>query len=461
MTPPCVGGPTSNPVHYPADRRLRVWVAPRWLALFAGLALLPVVAAWAQYLAVGLPHFPPPPAQTPEARADPFGFPLWLRLTHYANFLFMILLIRSGLSILMDHPRLYWSDHCTPGTEWLRTTPLAVPTDRVWTAKEDARYLSPWIGLPGYRHTVGLARHWHFLTAQAWLLTGLTAAGLLAATGQWRRLTPDSWEGAADAWRVFVHYGTFHMPVEPNGFYRYNALQQVSYFATMFVMAPLSVLTGVAMSPAVDARFGWYPRLFGGRQCAPVAALPDGGRVCRVHRRPRNHGRAHRPASEHEPHRSRGRRCRSGRVDPRADRGRRGGRGVCGRTPPVVASSAGRPDRGPVGNVARPRVRPPPLRPPRPLPPGGRFTALLAQRQAAGRSRMEALAADGFRDYRLRVSGLVENPLDLSLADLAELGKQVQVTLHHCIQGWSGIAEWGGVPLPGSSSGCGPGRKPE
>jgi DMSO/TMAO reductase YedYZ molybdopterin-dependent catalytic subunit len=57
------------------------------------------------------------------------------------------------------------------------------------------------------------------------------------------------------------------------------------------------------------------------------------------------------------------------------------------------------------------------------------------------------LARDGFRDYRLRVGGLVGNPLDLSLDELRELDKQEQITMHHCIQGWSGIAEWGGAPL--------------
>ena len=43
-------------------------------------------------------------------------FPACLRITHYVNFFFLILLIRSGLQILMDHPRLYWNLHCTPGT---------------------------------------------------------------------------------------------------------------------------------------------------------------------------------------------------------------------------------------------------------------------------------------------------------------------------------------------------------
>lgn len=59
----------------------------------------------------------------------------------------------------------------------------------------------------------------------------------------------------------------------------------------------------------------------------------------------------------------------------------------------------------------------------------------------------KTLAANGFKDYRLKVYGLVENPIELSLDDLQALGKKTQITLHHCIQGWSGIAEWGGLPV--------------
>jgi len=59
----------------------------------------------------------------------------------------------------------------------------------------------------------------------------------------------------------------------------------------------------------------------------------------------------------------------------------------------------------------------------------------------------KTLADNDFKNYRLKVYGLVENPVELSLDDLYALGKQSQITLHHCIQGWSGIAEWGGLPL--------------
>lgn len=57
------------------------------------------------------------------------------------------------------------------------------------------------------------------------------------------------------------------------------------------------------------------------------------------------------------------------------------------------------------------------------------------------------LKAGGFRDFKLRVGGLVENPVELSLAELKKMPKQEQITQHYCIQGWSGIAKWGGVPM--------------
>ena len=59
----------------------------------------------------------------------------------------------------------------------------------------------------------------------------------------------------------------------------------------------------------------------------------------------------------------------------------------------------------------------------------------------------KALAATDFKDYRLKVYGLVENSVELSLDDLRAMAKRTQITLHHCIQGWSGIAAWGGLPL--------------
>ena len=57
------------------------------------------------------------------------------------------------------------------------------------------------------------------------------------------------------------------------------------------------------------------------------------------------------------------------------------------------------------------------------------------------------VAANNFADYRLRINGLVENPRDLSLVELRALPHHEQITQHFCIQGWSGVAKWGGVSM--------------
>jgi DMSO/TMAO reductase YedYZ molybdopterin-dependent catalytic subunit len=53
----------------------------------------------------------------------------------------------------------------------------------------------------------------------------------------------------------------------------------------------------------------------------------------------------------------------------------------------------------------------------------------------------------GFRDWKLRVLGLVERPVALSLAELRALPARTQITMHNCDEGWSAIAQWTGVPL--------------
>lgn len=57
------------------------------------------------------------------------------------------------------------------------------------------------------------------------------------------------------------------------------------------------------------------------------------------------------------------------------------------------------------------------------------------------------MAQSGFRDYRLTVTGLVDSPQSLSLADLTALPSRTQITRHDCVEGWSCIAKWQGAPL--------------
>lgn len=57
------------------------------------------------------------------------------------------------------------------------------------------------------------------------------------------------------------------------------------------------------------------------------------------------------------------------------------------------------------------------------------------------------LAASGFRDWALRIEGLVRTPLSLSLARLKSLAARAQITMHNCDEGWNAIAQWKGTPL--------------
>lgn len=59
----------------------------------------------------------------------------------------------------------------------------------------------------------------------------------------------------------------------------------------------------------------------------------------------------------------------------------------------------------------------------------------------------KAMVEDGFATYRLAVGGLVEHPLEFSLADLRALPARTQITRHDCVEGWSCIGQWTGVPL--------------
>ncbi len=191
-------------------------------------------------------------------------FPLWLRAAHFFNFLFLSLLVRSGLEILSAHPRFYWNDHCTPGSEWLKFTKKQRPKDELWCASDEEISFPSAIALPGHAN-LGLGRHWHFLADFAWLLTGLAYVAMLFATPEWRRLIPASWQILPDAWHALLSYLSFHVVEAPGA---YNALQQLTYAAVIFCLAPFSIATGIAMSPAVAARFPWYIKIFHGRQSA-------------------------------------------------------------------------------------------------------------------------------------------------------------------------------------------------
>jgi methionine sulfoxide reductase catalytic subunit len=434
-------------IHYPADRSAHIAVKPNMLVIFAIVILGPTGVAWLQYLITGLPV--DPTLSIPSVTAtDPTGFPIWLNLSHWVNFFFLVLIIRSGLSILVDHPRFYWNNGCTPGTDWIRFTPLKVPKDNSWTAKEDARYISPALGLPGYRHTIGIARAWHFLLVPFFVLNGIVFIILLFYTNQWRRLIPASFRIIPDSWNVFVHYATFNMPLEPNGFYHFNALQQLSYFTVVFILAPLAMLTGMAMSPAIENRFHWYPKLFGNRQSARsihflvmvayvmfivvhVAMV-----VLTGFTRNMNHIVM---GTDNAVNLS----------------------GIYIGTAIVLTIIAfcvlahwlsWREQRllqyledainGNIWRMTLNRFKPKSYFRTKDISP-----YFWPNGKSPASEKWKELAKNDFKDYKLKIGGLVDNPVELSLQEIKDLGIQQNITMHHCIQGWSGIAEWGGLPM--------------
>lgn len=430
-----------------ADRRLFAWIKPQILVLLAVVLVIPIIAAWIQYLGWGLPPNISYPNPILLPQSAPHGFPGWLRLTHFVNFIFLTLLIRSGLSILMDHPRLYTDRGCTPGREIIKFTPVEVPTDRMWTAKDDNRYISPWLALPGGRHTVGVARSWHFLSVLIFLINGFIFIALLLFTNQWQRLVPTSFDIVGRAWNVWVHYSTLHLPSEPNGFSVYNPLQQLAYFGVVFIMAPLSLLTGIAMSPAIDNRFPWYPKIFGGRQSARLEhfLLLVGYVVFIIihvslviytgFARNMNHivfG-----------------------VDVANLNGIYvGSIALVGVVMILIFAHLIAWIRPEIAQDLHRKIITPFLAVTlNPMQPSERYSEkdispyLWPNGKIPISEEWLKLKDNQFRDYKLKISGLVDNPVELSMQELEQMMDEETISQHHCIQGWSGIAKWRGISM--------------
>src|ERR1041384_8166692 len=184
---------------------------------------------------------------------EELGFPFWLRATHFVNLFCMFLLIRSGIQILADHPKLYWNDDARPGSEWIKFGKKIMPKDRLWTSMDEAETVNSVIALPGGHHNLGAGRRWHFLTVLLWMTNGVIYIALLFATGQWRRLIPTSWDILPAAWDSVMTFATFHLPPE-NTFHPYDPLQQLTYAVIVFLMAPMMISLGcVCHQPSLPA----------------------------------------------------------------------------------------------------------------------------------------------------------------------------------------------------------------
>ena len=374
---------------------------------------------------------------------DAHGFPWWLRLQHLFNLVLMMLIMRSGIQILADHPRLHWTRNSTPGTEWFRFQ-IPVPMNRVWMAKDDAVTIPGWLGIPGGRHTVGSARWLHFSFDLLWMVNGAIFVVLLFVSDQWQRLIPRTWDVIPNAISTQIQYAAMRMPLE-DGWVRYNALQQLVYASVIFVAAPLAIISGLAQAPAIGNKFEKVSKYFNRQAARSVHFLV----LCyftfyvSVHvtmvfatgfKKNFNHIVMNSPADNW-----------TGFLIGMAVLF--GVAVLWAVASPLTAGHAREVQKAGAFLV-------------------GWIKALMEWWDPSVQYTDKdiapffwpngklptcedwlALKANDFRDFKLQVFGLCDNPQEISYDDIKAIGKQEQTTMQYCIQGWSGVAKWGGIPM--------------
>ena len=395
---------------------------------------------------------------------EELGFPLGIRLTHWFNFLFLTMLVRSGLAILAAHPKLYWNLDASPTSEWLRLTRKKLPRDRMWCSTDEEQAWPGWLALPG-GHGLGFGRYWHFLNAPCWTLVGLFYVVLLFISPQWQRLIPTSWDIFPCAWRTLIAYLTFQTPEPDNPLFSigpgrlpFNALQQLTYFGLIFFLTPFQITTGLAQSPSIIGRFPWFMRLFGNRQAARslhfiglvLFGLFLAGHLVMVV--------WHGFAVEMD-------KMVLGRTHSEGSwLGVGLGLGILVAVVLIHAAANYFSMKAPrrvyllLASLVDP-IREKLLHslysaqeyPPSAISPYFRtngYPPISAYAQAKGDDdTYERLLAHQFADYRLEVKGRVQQPHKFSLEELRAMPKQEQTTMHNCIQGWTSVGHWGGVPV--------------
>ena len=215
-----------------------------------------------------------------------FRHRLSTRIWHWLNAITVFVMLMSGLMIFNAHPRLYWGHSganadpawleigATDTQGLLKIGPVTIPTTGFlgrWTDRNgvvQTRAFPGWATIPT-DYSLAAARRWHL--AFAWVLA-------LSALGYWlwslanrhiqRDLAPRRAElSPRHIWHDIKAHARLRFPTGEAAT-RYNILQKISYLGILFGLLPLMVLSGLAMSPAIDAAWPWIINLFGGRQSA-------------------------------------------------------------------------------------------------------------------------------------------------------------------------------------------------
>ena len=179
------------------------------------------------------------------------------RLWHWTNVVSLAVMLMSGLMILNAHPRLYWGEYgANPDHAWL-----------VLGGEADVPFPG-WITIPAH-YSPADARVWHFAFAVVLVLAFALYFGWSVVNGHLRRdLLPRLAElHPAHLWHDIVEHARLKFPTGAAAL-RYNILQKLAYGGVLFVLLPLVIATGLAMSPGVDAGVPWLTVVLGGRQSA-------------------------------------------------------------------------------------------------------------------------------------------------------------------------------------------------
>ena len=197
----------------------------------------------------------------------------WVKITHWTGTLSFLLLLFSGIEILMVHPRLYWGDVGNDLTPALFELPISRNYQHGGWTTGQAFFNSANSPISASRtydifNENGWGRSLHFLAAWVLVIIGIMYLFMAFYTRHVQRnLLPGKQEfsfknlarDTADHLRKTIAF--VKGP-------QYGLLQKISYFAVLFVLSPLMVLTGLTMSPAVTASCPFLLTIFNGMQSA-------------------------------------------------------------------------------------------------------------------------------------------------------------------------------------------------
>jgi thiosulfate reductase cytochrome b subunit len=183
---------------------------------------------------------------------------VFVRVTHWITAICFFALLVSGVEIVISHPRFYWGEVGNVGTPPLFKIPI--PSSRS-TVPTGYGYVLP--------DQNGWSRYLHFQAAWAVVLTGIAYAIWGLFTGHFRgNLFPAPEDRTWRAFRdVIAKHTRLKRPDDADAF-SYNALQRAAYLMVIFVLFPLVIWTGLAMSPSFNSAFPATVNLLGGRQSA-------------------------------------------------------------------------------------------------------------------------------------------------------------------------------------------------